>query len=72
MKRALVLDGGGNVGIAREIAVLAALREGGVDAREADVVIGTSAGSVVGTHIAPVVGRRTKVIAARSIRCGVR
>ena len=52
MKRALVLGGGGNVGIAWEIAILAGLLDGGVDARDADLVIGTSAGSVVGTHIA--------------------
>jgi NTE family protein len=51
VKRALVLGGGGNVGIAWEIAILAALRDGGVDGAAADVVIGTSAGSVVGTHI---------------------
>ena len=52
MKRALVLGGGGNVGIAWEIAIIAGLLDGGVDARDADLVIGTSAGSVVGTHIA--------------------
>ena len=52
MKRALVLGGGGNVGIAWEIAVLAGLAEAGVDVRNADLVVGTSAGSVVGTSIA--------------------
>ena len=51
MKRALVLGGGGNVGIAWEIGVLAGLADGGVDASEADLVIGTSAGSVVGTQL---------------------
>ncbi len=52
MKRAVVLGGGGNVGIAWELGVLAALAEGGVDARDADLIVGTSAGSVVGTQIA--------------------
>ena len=52
MKRALVLGGGGNVGIAWETAILAGLLDGGVDVREADLVIGTSAGSVVGAHSA--------------------
>lgn len=52
MKRALVLGGGGNVGIAWELGVLAGLLDAGIDARDADVVVGTSAGSVVGTSIA--------------------
>lgn len=52
MKRALVLGGSGNVGVAWEIAVLAGLFEGGVDVRSADLVIGTSAGSVVGAIMA--------------------
>ena len=52
MKRALVLGGGGNVGIAWETAVLSGLLDGGIDARDADLIIGTSAGSVVGTNLA--------------------
>ena len=52
MKRALVLGGGGNVGIAWEIGVLAGLLDAGINARDADLVVGTSAGSVVGTSIA--------------------
>ena len=52
MKRALVLGGGGSVGIAWETAIVAGLLEGGVDVREADLIVGTSAGSVVGTHVA--------------------
>lgn len=51
MKRALVLGGGGGVGVAWETGVLAGLLEGGLDARDAELIIGTSAGSVVGTHI---------------------
>jgi len=52
MKRALVLGGGGNVGIAWELGILAGLLDGGLDVRNADLVIGTSAGSVVGTSLA--------------------
>jgi NTE family protein len=47
--RALVLGGGGVAGIAWEIGLLAALAEQGLDVRDADLVVGTSAGSVVGT-----------------------
>lgn len=49
--RALVLAGGGATGIAWESGYLFGLREGGVDVRTADTVIGTSAGSVVGAHL---------------------
>lgn len=52
MKRALVLGGGGPVGVAWEIGLLAGLLDAGIDIRSADLVIGTSAGSVVGSHIA--------------------
>lgn len=49
----LVLGGGGVVGIAWEIGVLAGLqRAGALDPATADVIVGTSAGSVVGTRIA--------------------
>jgi NTE family protein len=51
-KRALILGGGGAVGIAWEIGLLAGLREAGLDVAAADVIIGTSAGSVVGSRIA--------------------
>ncbi len=51
-KRALVLGGGGFVGIAWESGVLHGLREAGVDVRTADLIVGTSAGSVVGTQLA--------------------
>lgn len=50
--RALVLGGGGVVGIAWETGVLKGLRDGGVDPVAADLIVGTSAGSVVGTQIA--------------------
>ncbi|MGY1829167.1 patatin-like phospholipase family protein [Geodermatophilus sp. SYSU D01180] len=49
MSRALVLGGGGIAGIAWEIGLLSGLAEAGVDVRDADLVVGTSAGSVVGT-----------------------
>ncbi len=52
MKRALVLGGGGAVGIAWETGVVAGLLAGGIDVRGADLIVGTSAGSVVGTHLA--------------------
>lgn len=49
--RALVLGGGGVAGIAWELGVLTALQEAGVDLDAADLVVGTSAGSVVGTFV---------------------
>jgi NTE family protein len=49
--RALVLGGGGITGIAWELGMLAGLAEHGVELRDADLVIGTSAGSVVGALI---------------------
>jgi NTE family protein len=49
--RALVLGGGGATGIAWLGGLIAGLRERGIDLREADTVIGTSAGSVVGAHL---------------------
>ncbi|MEU8781215.1 patatin-like phospholipase family protein [Streptomyces sp. NPDC048637] len=48
---ALVLGGGGLTGIGWEIGMLAGLAEAGVDLTDADVVIGTSAGSIVGAHL---------------------
>ena len=50
--RALVLGGGGLTGIAWEIGVLSGLLSAGVDLRNADVVIGTSAGAYVGAAYA--------------------
>lgn len=51
-KRALVLGGGGTVGIAWEAGVLAGLAQRGVDLAAADLLVGTSAGSVVGALLA--------------------
>jgi NTE family protein len=50
--KALVLGGGGVTGIAWELGVLCGLQRAGVPLGDADVVIGTSAGSVVGTVVA--------------------
>ena len=49
--RALVLGGGGVAGVAWELGILLGLHERGVDVRGADLIIGTSAGSVVGAQI---------------------
>jgi NTE family protein len=49
--RALVLGGGGITGIAWEIGLLAGLAEAGVDLTGAELVVGTSAGSVVGAQV---------------------
>jgi NTE family protein len=52
MKRGLVLGGGGLVAIAWETGVIQGLLEGGIEVRKVDVVVGTSAGSMVGARIA--------------------
>jgi NTE family protein len=49
-RSALVLGGGGITGIAWEIGVLSGLADAGVDLTVADLVVGTSAGSVVGAQ----------------------
>jgi NTE family protein len=51
-RNALVLGGGGALGIAWEVGLLAGLLEEGIDTTGADLIVGTSAGSVVGTHLA--------------------
>jgi len=51
-RRALVLGGGGPVGIAWETGLAAGLAEHGIDLREADFTVGTSAGSAVGAQLA--------------------
>lgn len=52
MTKALVLGGGGMTGIAWEFGVLGGLARAGVRVGDADLVVGTSAGSVVGTVVA--------------------
>ncbi|MEH1127592.1 patatin-like phospholipase family protein [Micromonospora sp. CPCC 206061] len=49
--RALVLGGGGVTGVAWELGVLAGLADAGVDLLDADVFVGTSAGSVVAAQV---------------------
>lgn len=48
-RRALVLGGGGIAGVAWESALISALADLGVDLSDADVIVGTSAGSIVGS-----------------------
>jgi NTE family protein len=50
-RRGLVLGGGGVTGIAWMTGLLAGLAEAGTDLTSADLVVGTSAGSVVGAQI---------------------
>ncbi len=60
--RALVLGGGGPVGIAWEAGLIAGLAEAGIDLSQADFIMGTSAGSYVGAHLAS--GRTPADVAA--------
>jgi NTE family protein len=50
-ERALVLHGGGSAGNAWEIGVIAGLLDGGLDVTDADLIIGTSAGSTAAAQI---------------------
>ena len=50
-ERALVLGGGGSAGNAWEIGVVAGLFDAGLDVTEADLIIGTSAGSTAAAQI---------------------
>jgi NTE family protein len=70
MTRALVLGGGGPVGIAWESGLLAGLAENGVDCSAADFIVGTSAGSFVGAQLA--LGRTPADIAAPDLAGAVR
>lgn len=51
MSRALVLGGGGVTGVAWELGVLRGLEASGVPVGDADLVVGTSAGSIVGAQL---------------------
>jgi NTE family protein len=64
-RTALVLGGGGVTGIAWEIGVLAGLARAGVDLTGADLVVGTSAGSVVGAQLTG--GADLEVLFARQL-----
>lgn len=50
-RRAVVLGGGGPVGVAWEVGLAAGLAAGGVDLTDADLVVGTSAGSITGAML---------------------
>ena len=48
---ALVLSGGGTSGVAWQFGVLKGLRDAGVDLTSADLIVGTSAGAIVGANL---------------------
>ena len=50
-RHALVLGAGGHAAIAWELGVLAGMADAGIDICDADVIVGTSAGSLVGVQI---------------------
>ncbi|HEX4452828.1 MAG TPA: patatin-like phospholipase family protein [Kofleriaceae bacterium] len=52
MKAALILGAGGPAAAAFEIGIIAGLADGGVDVRDADVFIGTSAGARIAVQLA--------------------
>ena len=58
-KRALVLGGGGSAGNAWLIGVIAGLFDAGLDVTEADLIIGTSAGSTAAAQITSASPRKT-------------
>ncbi|WP_299442206.1 patatin-like phospholipase family protein [uncultured Phycicoccus sp.] len=51
LDRAVVFAGGGVTGIAWEAGIVLGLRDAGIDIRNADTMIGTSAGSMVAAHL---------------------
>jgi NTE family protein len=51
-RRAVVLGGGGPVGVGWEVGLAAGLMAGGVDLGRAATVVGTSAGSITGAYLA--------------------
>ena len=69
MDRALVLSGGGPVGIAWQSGLTVGLAEQGVQLRDADLIVGTSAGSVVGAQIALGRDLNEQVERYRASRC---
>jgi NTE family protein len=51
-RKALVLSGGGTAGAAWMLGLISALRDGGVDLGDADLIVGTSAGARTGAQLA--------------------
>src|SRR5712692_10292948 len=51
IQRALILGGGGPVGRAWEVGILKGLADAGVDVSQADLVVGTSSGAILGTQL---------------------
>jgi NTE family protein len=68
--RALVLGGGGPVGIAWELGLAAGLEEGGVRIADADRIVGTSAGSFAGAALAS--GRPAEALVRAQVEQGRR
>lgn len=64
-RTALVLGGGGIVGIAWLTGLLLGLEREGITLRNADIIVGTSAGSVVGTQLTS--GRSLEELYARQL-----
>ncbi|ANY07289.1 patatin-like phospholipase family protein [Pseudonocardia sp. HH130630-07] len=64
-RRALVLGGGGQTGIAWMYGLLAGLAADGIDLTGADLVVGTSAGSAVGANVAA--GRDVQALLAAQL-----
>lgn len=52
MKLGLVLGGGGLIGMGYHAGVIKALDDWGVDVGRSDVIVGTSAGSIIGSYLA--------------------
>lgn len=50
-RRALVLGAGGHAAIAWEVGIVVGMADFGIDVRNADLIVGTSAGSLVGAQI---------------------
>jgi NTE family protein len=52
VRRALILGSGGNAAFAWEIGVIAGMARAGVDVRNSELFVGTSAGARVGVRLA--------------------
>lgn len=71
MSRALVLGGGGPVGIGWESGLVEGFRREGVDLADADAIVGTSAGSFVGALLASGLDPAETVRQLTSVRAAV-